>query len=188
MRWRCFFDERRVYLWDEPLRALALVPDDRLCLADVNPQAVAACRKTIEANGLHDRVTLYESDCLDAIPDGERWDLVVGNPPHSGTAQIIDGWSPNTLTYMDPDWSLHRRFYRDVGKHLNPGGVVLIQENNQLSKVGDFAPMIETNGLRIVYVSAPPPPFINEPIYYIGSVRAEEWSAGIGIGIGIAFG
>jgi methylase of polypeptide subunit release factors len=42
---------------------------DRLCLADINPEAVAACRKTVEANGLSDRVTVYHSDCLDSVAD-----------------------------------------------------------------------------------------------------------------------
>lgn len=55
---------------------------ETLCLADVNPRAVRACRKTIRERGLENRVTVYESDNLDAIPADERWDLVVSNPPH----------------------------------------------------------------------------------------------------------
>ena len=35
---------------------------ETLCLADVNPQAVAACRRTIDDNGLANRVALYHSD------------------------------------------------------------------------------------------------------------------------------
>ncbi len=41
---------------------------ETLCLADVNPQAVAACRRTIAANGLADRVSVYLSDNLRDIP------------------------------------------------------------------------------------------------------------------------
>jgi tRNA1(Val) A37 N6-methylase TrmN6 len=50
---------------------------DTLCLADVK-----ACRLTVTQNGLAERVTVYHSDNLDGIPPSERWDLVVGNPPH----------------------------------------------------------------------------------------------------------
>src|SRR3954468_4442546 len=55
---------------------------DRLTLADVNPAAVKAVEATSRENHLEDRVTVYQSDCLDSIPETEKWDLVVSNPPH----------------------------------------------------------------------------------------------------------
>ena len=54
---------------------------DRLTLADVNPEAITAIKDTIKNNNLQDKVTVYHADCLDAIPETEQWDLVVGNPP-----------------------------------------------------------------------------------------------------------
>jgi methylase of polypeptide subunit release factors len=53
-----------------------------LCLADINPQAVAACGRTINDNALSARVNVYQSDNLANIPQSEQWDLVVSNPPH----------------------------------------------------------------------------------------------------------
>jgi 16S rRNA G1207 methylase RsmC len=53
-----------------------------LCLADINPEAVRACQRTVSENGLSDRVSVYCSDNLLNIPATERWDLVVSNPPH----------------------------------------------------------------------------------------------------------
>lgn len=147
---------------------------DTLCLADINPVAVAACQKTIAANNLQGRVSIYQSDCLDAIPASEKWDLVVSNPPHSPLKQRFVDWNPNTLIYKDVGWELHKRFYRDVRPHLNPDALLLIQENSVLSKVGDFAPMIEENGLRITHVSKLPDK--EHPIYYIGSVLADAWA------------
>ena len=55
---------------------------DTLCLADINPEAVDACRRTVIQNRLAERVAVYHSDNLDGIPASEQWDLVVGNPPH----------------------------------------------------------------------------------------------------------
>jgi len=144
---------------------------DRLCLADINPVAVATCRRTVEANGLNDRVTIYHSDCLDSIPPQERWDLVVGNPPHSGTDTELP-WG-DKLIYMDVGWRLHLRFWRRIHEFVSPGGVVLVQENAALSQVGDFADMVEDNRMRICYV-AHVGPLANVPIYYIGAVRAED--------------
>jgi methylase of polypeptide subunit release factors len=142
---------------------------DSICLADINPAAIDVCHRTVAENGLSDRVRLYHSDCLDDIPSGERWDLVVGNPPHSGTTELLP-WGP-TRIYMDAGWTLHERFWRRVPDFLNPHAAVLLQENSDLSRVSDFAGMIESNGLRIVHVSDVP----DHPcIYYIGAVRQEE--------------
>ena len=68
---------------------------DTLCLADINPEAVEACRRTVAQNGLAERVAVYRSDNLDAIPTSERWDLVVGNPPH------FSDISPGELRFHD---------------------------------------------------------------------------------------
>lgn len=156
---------------------------DRLCLADINPLAVAACRKTVEMNNLQDRVSVYHSNSLDSIPAHEKWDLVVANPPHSGTAIAIPEWGDNILVYMDPGWALHRRFYRDVGKFLNPDGVVLIQENARFSGAEDFAPMIAESGLQLAHVS-PEIFFLQNKvheiyIYYIASTRGTPLPDGL---------
>src|SRR5215467_9087861 len=55
---------------------------EKLTLADINPEAVQACRRTIADNALSDRVSVYCSDNLQDIPAAEKWDLVVSNPPH----------------------------------------------------------------------------------------------------------
>ena len=140
---------------------------ETLCLADVNPRAVRACRKTIRKHGLENRVTVYESDNLDAIPAEERWDLVVSNPPHFADQH----WG--SLRAHDPDWSIHRGFYASVGRFLTPEGLILIQENGDGSGPETFREMIESGGLRRVYGAdkersgSGTPPF-----YFLGSMRA----------------
>ena len=74
---------------------------ETLCLADVNPAAVEACEETVRRNGLEDVVDVYLSDGLDDIPAHERWDLVVGNPPHAGTDEIRPHINRPTLIYQD---------------------------------------------------------------------------------------
>ena len=48
---------------------------ETLCVADVNPEAVAACRRTVARNGLKSKVAVYQSDNLNDIPASEQWDL-----------------------------------------------------------------------------------------------------------------
>lgn len=119
---------------------------DALVLADVNPAAVAAAEATVARNGLEDRVTVYRSEGLSQIPDGERWDLVVSNPPHFGRQRDS---TPSLIT-DDLDWRLHREFYGAVARFLAPGGSVLLQENEEGSDPGEFLPMIAEGGLRHV--------------------------------------
>jgi methylase of polypeptide subunit release factors len=135
-----------------------------LCLADVNPAAVTACRETVRRNGLADRVAVYQSDCFDAIPLAEQWDLAIGNPPHSGTDAVLP-WGQSCI-YMDAGWALHRRFYRDVARFLSPGASVLIQENADLSTPDTFRPMIAAGGLRFADSFSCP---IDPHIYYVWS-------------------
>src|SRR5436853_2332334 len=52
---------------------------ETLCLADVNREAVVACRRTVARNALESLVAVYRSDNLGDIPGSEQWDLVVSN-------------------------------------------------------------------------------------------------------------
>jgi tRNA1(Val) A37 N6-methylase TrmN6 len=142
---------------------------ETLCLADINLEAVAACRRTIRDNALAGRVTIYHSDNLESIPPFERFDLIVGNPPHF--ADI----SPGQLRYHDKDWSAHRAFLGAVGQFLKPGGVIVLQENNLGSTAETLRSMIEASGLAIVFVhgSAPQRTQVDQ-IYYIGIMRRDD--------------
>jgi hypothetical protein len=142
---------------------------ETLCLADINPQAVEACRRTIERNKLGTRVAVYHSNNLAGIPATEKWDLVVSNPPHFVDFLIGD------LRGHDPDWSVHRGFYAAVGSHLNAGGVLVIQENNRGSTAETFRPMIEASGLAIIFVhGCAPERTPGDRFYYVGVMRAGD--------------
>jgi SAM-dependent methyltransferase len=119
---------------------------DSLCVADVNPEAVEACKRTVEVNRLAGRVAVYQSDNLDGIPVAECWDLVVGNPPHFADT------SPGQLRYHDEGWRLHRRFVESVGRFLKPGGMIVLLENNLGSTADTFRDMIEAAGFSTVFV------------------------------------
>jgi tRNA1(Val) A37 N6-methylase TrmN6 len=152
---------------------------ETLCLADVNPEAVEACRRTVADNGLAARVSAYRSDNLRDIPASERWDLVVSNPPH-----FVDDWIGDLRTY-DDGWHIHREFFAAVGRFLKPGGVIVLQENNRGSTVETFRPMIEAAGLSIVFVAnAWPRRSSYDRFYFIGIMRRGDtppaWATGAG--------
>jgi predicted RNA methylase len=156
---------------------LAHGPCETLCLADVNPEAVAACRRTVARNALEDKVAVYLSDNLKDIPPSEQWDLVVSNPPHFVDSGI------GHLRYHDPDWRVHRGFFAGIARHLKPGGVVVLQENNAGSTPATFAPMIAAAGLRVVFEQDAAPARTKAPrMFYLGIMRPGDdvpaWAKG----------
>lgn len=143
---------------------------ETLCLADINPRSVASCRNTVEANGLADRVSVYESNNLRNIPSSEKWNLVVSNPPH-----FVDEAYEGQLLAHDPQWRIHREFFMTIGNFLAPAGVVVLQENNAGSTVESFRGMIEEAGLKIVFTDGDSLALTAESIfYYIGIMRRED--------------
>ena len=151
---------------------------DTLCLADVNPEAVAACQRSVARNRLEAKVAVYLSDNLEDIPASEQWDLVVSNPPH-----FIDSGIGH-LRYHDPDWRVHRGFFGTVARHLKPGGVVVLQENNAGSTPDTFTAMIADAGLRLVFVQdASDTRTVQPHMYYLGIMRPDDpvpaWAQGL---------
>lgn len=152
---------------------------ETLCLADVTGGAVRAARLTVRRNGLDDRVSVYRSDNLEQIPPHERWNVIVGNPPHlvaplgsEDLGNLDQDW--HTRNY-DRDWHLHRAFFRDVTRFLAPGGAIVLQEANEGSTAEMFRPMVETAGLQIVSVENCRGRLTQEPnFYFIGMVRAGD--------------
>jgi len=109
----------------------------KLCLADINPLAVECVKKTIIENNLQDSVSYYVSDNFKTIPEGERFNMVVANPPnyfainpkHYAWNEFKDDLRPN-----DPGWKIHREFYNNVSRYLNPEALLLISEVEPFKK------------------------------------------------------
>jgi methylase of polypeptide subunit release factors len=139
---------------------------ETLCLADINPAAVACCRDTVRRNNLGARVSVYHSNNLRSIPATERWNLVVSNPPH-----FIDQYEGDIRAH-DPDWAIHREFFAAVGPHLADDGVIVLQENNRGSTVDTFRKMIDEAGLEIVFTHGDHKELTKESVFYfIGIVK-----------------
>ena len=122
---------------------------EKLILADIEKESVECCNKTINENNLEDKVSVYHSDCLKQIPN-QKWDLVVGNPPHFSERQA--NLPQTTIINVDKNWDIHRSFYTDISKYLNPNGSILLVENGRGSSPKVFYDMIKKNGLRVAEV------------------------------------
>jgi hypothetical protein len=142
---------------------------DSLCLADINPESLRCARETVRRNRLENRVTIYEADCTNGIPATERWDLVVGNPPHyGGESKLLLGM--HEIIYQDPSWRIHRRFLSEAGRYLVEGASVILQENYNFSRQSTFADLAKECGFHVR--SSSPIPAHSE-IYYLWLARSE---------------
>ena len=83
-----------------------------LCLADINPAAVASCKIQRE------QITspsASQSTCRTIsrkFPRSEMWDLVVSNPSH-----FVDQYEGDSRDH-DPDWRIDRGFCASISGHL----------------------------------------------------------------------
>jgi len=134
----------------------------RVVAVDVSPAAVRCARLNALLNGLDDRVDVREGD-LFAPLDGERFDLVLFNPP------FLIG-APKD--HRDAAWRSEdaaRRFAAGLGEHLKPHGAALVL----LSSFGDACALFEAelraNGFRLEVFARRR--FINETLTIVRATR-----------------
>lgn len=128
-----------------------------LCMSDVYQPAIQAVHETIKNNQL-DNVSAYANGTVGALPDYEKFDLVVANPPHFLSCPGDENYQ---RIAVDQNWMAHQEFFANIGQHLLPNGIVLLQENQSgsLDREQNFAPFIDAAGLKITAV-------IDSPKYY----------------------
>ena len=143
---------------------------DSLCVSDVHLPAINALKETVKINGLENKVSIYHSDSLDSIPDNEKWDLVVGNPPHYKKDPTLKNLSDDNIRIvLDTDLDIHKRFFSNVKKHLNEEGVILLQENWHRVALDEFKEMLVENNIEFKFSS----PFSNK-FFYLCAARSNN--------------
>lgn len=113
------------------LAAAAASPAAEVVAIDVDPRAVRCARANAVVNALERRVEVREGD-LFAPVHGERFDLVVSNPPFlPGVPR-----SPADLAFRAGD--VAERLAGGLDGHLAPGGMLVLV----LSSVGEVDPFV----------------------------------------------
>lgn len=123
---------------------------DSLALMDLHDLAIKYANLTIEKNNCGDKVVTYCIDQIEKLPLEEKFDLVIGNPPHSAHVNHELDFD-QTRILSDVGWNSHREFFNNIGKFLTEDGVIWLCENASLGAgpVDIFKPMIEENGFKI---------------------------------------
>jgi methylase of polypeptide subunit release factors len=139
-----------------------------LCVSDIYASAIDRVKETMAINSI-DCVSAYATGTVAELPEHELFDLVVANPPHFLQCPGDDNYQ---RIAVDQDWAVHQEFFANIGKHLLPDGIILLQENQagSLNREKDFEQFIDAAGLKITAVVDSPAhydPTQHTQIYYI---------------------
>jgi len=98
----------------------------------ISADALAVAQTNVTRYGLQDRVRLLRSDLYSALP-GERYDLIVSNPPYVPQAEYaqlpVEYRHEPAGALLSPDEGLEHplRILRGAAEHLTDRGVLVLE-------------------------------------------------------------
>ncbi|QDF06390.1 MULTISPECIES: peptide chain release factor N(5)-glutamine methyltransferase [Myxococcus] len=108
-------------------------PQATVIATDLSPDACALARENAQALGVADRVTVLQGDLFAPVPEGERFQVVVSNPPYIASGEI-PGLSaevrrePKLALDGGPDGLVAvRRVVTGARQWLEPGGLLAME-------------------------------------------------------------
>jgi ribosomal protein L3 glutamine methyltransferase len=115
-------------------------PDAVVDAVELSPEALAVADRNVERHGVGEQVRLLQGD-LWAPVTGERYDLIVSNPPYVSDAEMAE--LPPEYRH-EPELGLRSgpagldvvaRILDEAGGHLRPGGVLVVEVGNSADAV-----------------------------------------------------
>jgi len=110
-------------------------PEARIDAVDVSPEALEVAAMNVEAHGMQSRVFLQQSDLFAALA-GQRYDLIVSNPPYVSAAEMAQlpaeyRHEPATgLVAEDQGLQLVLASLQQAAEHLHAQGVLVVEVGN----------------------------------------------------------
>lgn len=112
-----------------------MLPRARVDALDVSAQALALAALNVRRHRLGRRVRLLQSDYFSALSD-DRYDIIVSNPPYVGAREMRSlpaeyRHEPRMALASGRDgMDAVRAILKDAGRHLNPGGILIVEVGN----------------------------------------------------------
>jgi len=137
---------------------------EHVVLMDKYQPAIESCIETAVANNLTEHVTTYVADEIGKLPETEKFDLVLGNPPHMWNRDIFlreteQTWKQNghnlrqenidilERLLLDHGQYIHIEFFKNIGKYLLPNADLFISEPGNAIQMHDIIEHATHNGL-----------------------------------------
>lgn len=122
-------------------------PHWRVDLADIDEGALSLARENIALHQLQDRVRAVRSDLFAGL-QGERYDLIVSNPPYV-TMQEFAALPPeyrheprSGLIAGDDGLDFALRILRDAPEHLNEDGLLIVEVGDAERALSGLLPQV----------------------------------------------
>ena len=126
----------------------------RVTAIDVSPEALTVAKRNAEKHGLAERVRFLEGDLFAPVPAGERFDVIVSNPPYVGQdefpalAKDVRDHEPRLALDGGPDGlAVYRRLIAEAPAYLEPGGWLLVEIG--ATQEAAVRGLFEQNGLAV---------------------------------------
>jgi ribosomal protein L3 glutamine methyltransferase len=121
--------------------------DSEVVLTDISTEALAVAQRNIERHGVAERVRALPSDLFAALA-GERFELIVSNPPYVDAADMA-ALPPEyrheprlALAAGDDGLDLVRRLLREAADHLHEGGLLIVEVGNSWVALAEAYPTL----------------------------------------------
>lgn len=109
-------------------------PAARVWAVDISAGALEIARANAACHGVDSRMTFLLGDGFAAVPAGERFDLIVANPPYIPSAEIarlppeVRDHEPRAALDGGPDGlAVIRRLATESARWLKPGGHLMLE-------------------------------------------------------------
>ena len=125
---------------------------------DISKDALELAKENATANVAS--VEFFQGDLLNALPEGEKFDAIVSNPPYIPDAEReklqpeVRDYDPSLALFGGPDGlTLVRKLLEQSKDHLNPGGIILMEigpeadEDKSLEKESGNYPWLKWVGV-----------------------------------------
>lgn len=149
-------------------------------LMDIYGPALERAMQNASENNLQQMISSYCCDEVNKLPKELKFDLVVGNPPHTpGGKNIIfgEGSTPEEINdilriTVDTNWNIHKKFFMQITPYLNNGADLFISEISEFQEILNFA-----KDAKLSHIGSYPAPILsadNNPNAVIIHFKYEE--------------
>lgn len=124
---------------------------DGMCMVDavdISPEALEVAQRNIEYFEMESLVTPIQSDLFEALPKGDKYDLIVANPPYVNAEDLA---SMPEEYHCEPELALGsgddgldcvRRILLNAREFLNEDGILIVEVGNTEQNLIDTYPNI----------------------------------------------